>query len=176
MIQQIPVCRFGICIQAAFAWRTSAFSVASVIEHQNRRAYRGDFSDLQKAVGDVPRIPMQIQCDERSLWHRNPPGVKPEAVRGEQPDILGSESALQFPNSAWILERVKGSAARSHKENADAECNYNRHADVPWNLHAEASVDRFSRSGDSRGGVVARAYDQTVRTRTDDLQHIRFAR
>ena len=46
-------------------------------------------SDLQKAVGDVPRIPMQIQCDERSLWRRDQPRVKPDAVGGEQPDIFG---------------------------------------------------------------------------------------
>ena len=64
LIQQIQICRIGICTQAMFPWRASALSVAPVIEHQNRRTCGGDFSDLQKAVSGVPRIPVQMQCDE----------------------------------------------------------------------------------------------------------------
>ncbi len=90
MIQQIQVCRIGICIQAVFTRRAFALSVAPVIEHQNRRACGGDFSDWQKAVGNVSRIPVQIQCDERSLRRHDPPRVKPDTIRGEKPDILGA--------------------------------------------------------------------------------------
>jgi hypothetical protein len=37
-------------------------------------------SDLQKAVGGVPRIPVQVQCDEGSLRRHNPPRMKPDAI------------------------------------------------------------------------------------------------
>ena len=62
--------------------------------------------------------------------------MKPDAVRGERPDILGSQFVLQFPKSPWILERIIWGSACNHEQSAKGEDNDEQHAEVPGNLHA----------------------------------------
>jgi len=79
-LQQVVIGRIGVAINTSFAGPPLAFSVAAVIQREDRESGCLDFVKLGVAVRDVARIAVEVQSYERGALTRNPPGMNADAI------------------------------------------------------------------------------------------------